>query len=194
VKRAKRAVAIATCWAGIAAVCGIGLFAAGCLVVDRTARRAGIALVALLLCACPRPPITHEHHDAFDAAEHGWYLTGLPDPGDCLEGARVEQATSFFEFNERCGLYGAYRDFKAAACLSSYSRGAFGRRDGWLVLVAPDQPPDAYVVVHEAMHALVRCTSLRQLPDIFDAAHSDTRVWSAAGGLQSAQWLSGVRP
>jgi len=152
------------------------------------------ALLTLLLVSCARPPITQQHRDAFSMAERGWHAAGLPDPNGCLDGARVEQATSWSDYRYRCYLYGPYSHIKAAGCLSRYARGAFGRRDGVLVLVAPNAEASAYLIVHESMHALTRCAMDRGHADPFDGLHTDARVWTAAGGKLSAQHLSGATP
>jgi hypothetical protein len=147
-----------------------------------------LALVALLT-ACPRPPITHEQRNAFEATDYGWHAAGNPPAGDCLKGARVRVAADLDEMRERCyASHGKY-----AGCLASYARGVGGHRDGILVMVAPGYEHDYALVVHEALHAIVKCTEMGPQGDPFDAAHSLQSVWQAAGGDKSAQWLSGVR-
>lgn len=131
-----------------------------------------IVALSLLLAACPRPPITSESRDAFAEVEALWRSAGHPEPGNCLDGARV-LFTDRDDFRDRCG-YGHASDV-ARECLSRYQRGMFGHRDGWLVLIVNGSPTAERDVRHAILHALTACTMERA--DIFDGNHTDQSVW-----------------
>lgn len=130
-----------------------------------------IAVVATL-AGCQRPPITTEQRGEIADVEGLWREAGLPDPGDCLRGARVLYTTRS-DFRDRCGAGQASN--VADECLGQYSRGMFGRRSGWLVLIVDGSTTAERDIRHSLLHALVACTLKRA--DKFDGNHTDPRVW-----------------
>lgn len=136
-----------------------------------------VATAAVLMLGCPHPPVTPEHRDAFARVEQAWRDTPyLPAPGDCLRGARV-LFTTRADFRARCRAGGA--SDVADECLGHYSRGMFGRRSGWLVLIVEGSSTAERDIRHSLLHALVACTLGRA--DKFDGHHSDKLVWESGG-------------
>jgi hypothetical protein len=134
---------------------------------------ATVIAMAVVLSGCPRPPITPANRAAIGVVEQAWRDTPtLPDPGDCLEGARVLY-TDRADFRDRCRA-GRASD-RADECLGYYDRGMFGRRGGWLVLIIDGSPTAERDIRHSILHALVACTLKRA--DKFDGNHTDGRVW-----------------
>ncbi len=77
------------------------------------------------------------------------------------------------DFRTRCGV--GHQSDRSRECLSTYARGMFGRRDGWLVLIVEGSPTAARDIRHSALHALTACHLGRA--DIYDGNHADARVW-----------------
>lgn len=133
------------------------------------------AWLAILLGGCgPAAPAypsrTFDDRLVIAASEIGWARAGLPDPGDCLVRLHVAWASDDGGVTQTCGPL-------AMQCLV-----------GSTVVLGPGQAPrDA---IHEAMHALIRCTGLAS--DVYDYEHTDGRVWhdypsDNPGGADSAQ-------
>jgi hypothetical protein len=97
----KRLVNIALFWSTVPVLASVAAIGAVAWYVGRAARRACPAALAIALSACPRPPLASEHRDAFAAVETLWRNAGLPEPGNCLDGARV-LVTTRDDFRARC--------------------------------------------------------------------------------------------
>lgn len=76
----------------------------------------------------------------------------------------------------------------AAGCLNWTSSNHFFRPFIYpVVVISPNWRSEPSIIVHELMHAMTHCSHLdgEWTPLNFD--HKDPRVWSAAGGVTSAQ-------
>lgn len=147
-----------------------------------------IALMLLVGCSVERPPLYIWQAEALEIAEYAWVEAGLPDPGDCLKNVRVFQVSKS-TFERRCDA-----DIElVAGCLTTY-RVSRGQKavSGWAILIAPDVIPTRTVVVHEALHALVKCTLRNESlhTDPYDAEHADPRVWAKPGDTESVERIA----
>ncbi len=128
---------------------------------------------ALLLTGCARPPHPSAvDHDELARVERAWVASGLPEPGNCLAGARIRDVTPE-EADRQC-------EKPTYACLLRES--ARPMKPAYWVIVVGQQSTRLRDIRHEALHALVRCTLRRGLhTDPFDREHSDPRVWESGG-------------
>lgn len=127
-------------------------------------------------------PRTQTEIEVYTAAEEGWIMAGLPDPGMCLYGASITWVPED-KLKHICGP-------AAQQCWLGLTKEA--------VLADGADPSDA---IHEAMHALYRCVLYEEEvlmcadapaivqqedpvcycevyePDVYDYCHADSRVW-----------------
>lgn len=165
-------------------------------------RQSWTACAVVLLAACfPRPTtLPPDEQLAVTATLDGWRAAGLPDPGDCLDGATVVWASSQDDFERRCAdglgvgvpyLHDAFEQHKPAACLAWRKvQTGLRVRSAPVAVLRPGQA--LYDLTggpasHELLHALVGCTLGRPAADRFDSWHRDPRVWIEAGKDESAQ-------
>lgn len=151
--------------------------------------RSLVASGLLLLSSChmQNEGVTLGERLSGSAALSAWRAAGLPEPdqdGCDVLGFRVRLA-------DRAAFV---RDCRAspessAGCLNWASSSHFFRPRLYpLIVISPNWRSEPGIIVHELMHAYVRCS--RSGPSAWDAGdsqHSDPRVWTAAGGEGSAQ-------
>lgn len=110
--------------------------------------------------------------DPLVAAKRGWIRAGLKPPGDCLDLVRISQVESDKYFDTLCA------GGENGACLVRHVyQGA--DPNAITIILGPDATVDQ--VIHEAMHALVRCTFSYIFPDAYDDAHKLQDVWAQYG-------------
>lgn len=101
----------------------------------------------------------------------------------------MAHARDYGEFADRCQL----KCDTAAACLVRYivygPIGQVRNKRGWLALIEPGRAIEnnGQPIVHEAMHALIKCHLRRSIVDPFDAGHTDPRVWGVDGANHLGQ-------
>jgi hypothetical protein len=150
-----------------------------------------VALTLALTLSSGGEPVAPQERDAFSASLVGWRSAGNPAPGECLVGASAELVTDVHEFKKRCI---DQLVVESVACVARNARAVFGQPGGVLVLVTPGHATDGAAIIHEALHALVRCTATGPEGDPFDAAHSLPSVWEASGKEASAEQRARAPP
>lgn len=143
--------------------------------------------LALLGCA-PPPVLTVAEARAGQAALAAWSTHKMPAPTASprceVERYYVVHADDV-QFTTRCHALPT----AAAGCLAWTNSNHFVRWRDWPVLViGAKYVGDESLVVHELLHALIRCARLG--PSVWDAGdyqHANPRIWKAAGGEASVQ-------
>jgi hypothetical protein len=148
-----------------------------------------LALLTLAACA-PLPVLTPAESAATEAARAAWLERGMPAPDQrrCqLDRVYVLHASEA-EYVQHCHALPT----KSAGCLSWTSSNHFFRPYDWpLLVIGPKYAGDQGLIIHEMLHAHVRCAALGTSPwDPGDREHHDPRVWSAAGGESAVQALA----
>jgi hypothetical protein len=149
-----------------------------------------LALLTLAACA-PLPVLTPAESAATDAARAAWLGSAMPAPDKrrCqLDRVYVLHATPE-AFVQHCHALPT----KAAGCLSWTSSRHFFRPFEWpLLVIGPGYVGDQGLIVHEMLHAHVRCAAMGTSPwDPGDRMHANPRVWEAAGGAETVQGRAG---
>lgn len=108
--------------------------------------------------------------DPLVAAKRGWVRAGLKPIKGCLDLVRISQVESPTYFQTLCA------GGENGACLV---RPLDADPNAITIVLGPEATIDQ--VIHEAMHALVRCTFSFNFPDAYDDAHKLQNVWAQYG-------------
>ena len=145
----------------------------------------------LALCACaPLPVLTPAQQAAGPAVRAAWAQKALPEPVGwrtfrCDLSRYYVEVLDGEDFTSTCGALPT----KAAGCLEWTSSNHFFRPFQWpRIIVGPKYAADQGLVVHELLHAYVRCARVGvSVWDQGDYQHTSPRIWKAAGGAGSVQ-------
>lgn len=143
-------------------------------------RRAAL-LLALAACQpAPRPP--PEHRALAAVVRHAWTEAGLPDADarDCDLRSFSVRTPDASGYRRMC----ATEPSRSAACLVwEADESFFSPTRSPVVVVSPLFRVDPPLILHELLHAAAVCSGFVH----GDRLHTEARIWSAAGGADSAQ-------
>lgn len=148
-------------------------------------KRSRLLALALLSACVHTTPLTPGDRDALDRVRDAWHAAQLGNPGNCGDLIEVRRHETIESYVDACdglhpGLFGELARV-SAGCTTTALRGVRGVQVA-IVHVAPTYHADLGLVQHEALHRLSYCAY-----DNSDPAHTDARLWEAAGGASSAQ-------
>lgn len=147
-----------------------------------------IAISLVCLVGCYKAHSTPIERLAIAAAVYGWSeaFGAEPDEWRCgIDLVTVMHTSTAGEFKRACTV----TPNEAGACLL-YT--PVRRRSAPRVVLRPGLSRAEVIdgVIHEMMHVFVECELPHTALDMFDAKHTDPRVWEDRGGADSAQAIA----
>ena len=149
-------------------------------------RSAILAALAAASCVPPAPELLPLERSAGQAVSVAWNSAALPFPSknDCDVSRFSVRIASATDYATSC--LGAPE--ASAGCTNFSSDGSWFSSPLYpIVVISPTWKSEPGIIVHELLHAYVYCSESGKPGDPFDANHTDSRVWKAAGGESSVQ-------
>ncbi len=150
-------------------------------------------LVLGFLAACAHsPPLQRHEQVAGQAAKEAWQQRGMPPMTRkrCdVDSYQVVVTKNQEEYSKYCAM--SFIETSAGCLGWGSTANWFMWREFPIVVISPRHYSEPTIVVHELMHAFIQCSEIQRDPwDPGDRQHANPRVWSAAGGTESVQWLA----